>query len=130
MHQIERAIRVFAGFHIHADEVAEFGCPPDQLFDVGQTLLIGEIEAELGQLERDSALDAVLVDGVEGSQVNVARFGGFREGGDALAQMVQRHRDALGVEFAGNGQGLIESFTGDETGGEPLREGRGFHPSA
>ena len=62
------------------------------------------------------ALDAVFVDGVESLQVNVPRFGGFREGGYALAQMVERHRDALGVEFAGNRQGLFESFTGDEPG--------------
>ena len=81
-------------------------------------------------LSETFALDAVGVDGVERAQVDVARFGGFGQGGDALAQVVQRHGDAFGVEFAGDGQGLIERFTGDEPGGEPLREGRGFHPSA
>ena len=81
-------------------------------------------------LSETPALYAVAVDGVEGPQVDVARFGSFVEGGNAFAEMVQSHGDAFGVEFAGDGQGLLEGFTGDEPGGEPLRQGRGFHPSA
>ena len=80
MHQVERAIGIVAGFHIDADEAAEFGRAADQLLDVGQALLVGKVEAELGELERDAALDAVAVDGVERPQVDIAGFGGFCRG--------------------------------------------------
>ena len=130
MHQIERAIGIAARFHIDADETAQFGGAADELVHVGQALIVGKIEAELRQLERDVALDAVGVDGIERPQVDVAGFGGFFQGGNAFAQVVESHRDALGVEFAGDGQRLIECFTSHEPGGEPPREGRGFHPSA
>ena len=88
----------------------------------------GEVEPELGEFQGNVALNAGIVNGVEGAQVDVARFGGFGERGDAFAEVVERNRDAFGVEFAANGKGLIESFTSDEPGGEPLGQRRGFHP--
>ena len=130
MHQIERATGIGAGFHIDANKAADFGGAADQPLDVGQALLRGKIEAELGELERDVALNPAAVEGVEGPQVDVAGFGGLREGGDALAQVVECHGDAFGVELTGHGQGFLEGLTSHEPGGEPARQGRGFHPSA
>src|ERR1035438_1200548 len=46
MHQIERAIGIIAGFHIDADETAQFGGAADQLVHVGQALLVRKIEAD------------------------------------------------------------------------------------
>ena len=80
VHQVERAVGILAGFHIDADEVAELCGAADQLFHVGQALVVGKIEAELREFERHAALDAVFVDRVEGPQVGVAGFAGFIQG--------------------------------------------------
>ena len=130
VYQVERAICVVARLHIDADEAGEFGGASHELSYIGQALLPGKIEAELSEFERNAALDTVAMDGVEGPQVDVAGFGGFFQGGHAFAEVVEGHGDALGVEFAGDRQGLIERFASHEPGSEPLREGGGFHPAA
>ncbi len=88
MHQVERAIRIVARFHIHPHETAKFGRTADELIDVGQTLLVGEIETKLGKFQRDTALYAIGVDCIERPQVDVARLSGFVERGNTFAKMV------------------------------------------
>jgi len=58
---VDGPLGVLAGFHIHANEVIQPGRAPHELLDVGAALVVGEIEAELGQLERDVALNAGIV---------------------------------------------------------------------
>src|SRR5262249_48543632 len=91
-------------------------------------LLVRKIETELCELERYVRLESVLVDRVEGMQVDVAGRGGVLQAAHAFAQVVERDRDALGVDLTGDGDGLVERLARDEPAGQTMSHRRGFHP--
>ena len=48
--QVDRALRIFARLHIDPDKTADRIGIPHQLLDIRAALVVGEIQAELGQL--------------------------------------------------------------------------------
>ena len=67
----------------------------DQLFDIGAALVVGEVESELRQLQRNVALYPGVVDRGQRVEVDVARGGGFLQAGHAFAEVVERDCDAF-----------------------------------
>ena len=89
---------------------------------VFQTGLLREIEPELGKLERDVALNAGLLDGGLGAQIDIPRLGRLLQGSDAFTQVVERDRDAFGIEFAAYCESFIQSLAGHKPGRKTPRQ--------
>ena len=60
---------------------------------VGEAEILADVEAHLGELDRDVDLDAARGHPVEHLQILVAGGGGLGVPGDALAQQVERGGD-------------------------------------
>src|SRR5689334_1518962 len=126
--ELQGTVDVSARLHVHADEILELSGAADQLFDIGEALVVGKIQTELRQLERNVAANVGFQDRAKSAEVDVARGGGFVKGGDALAEVIERHGKTFGIEFAADRQDLVQGLTGDEPGGESFGGGGRFEP--
>ena len=77
-----------------------------------------DVEAKLRQLERQVALDASPIDGVD--QLQVFARGGFgrRQRRDALAKIVERAQQSLRLYVPNRRDRVVDGFAGDEAPGE------------
>ena len=105
--ELEGTVGIVAGLHIHADEAAQLCGFADQHLNVGQALVIRDIDTELGEFQRNIALNARVMDGGKGAYVNVTRFGGFFQAGDALAEMIEGNGNPFRIELAADCQRLV-----------------------
>ena len=77
-----------------------------------------DVEAKLRQLERQVALGASAIDGVDELQI-LARGGvGRRERRDAFAKIVERAEEPLRLYVANRRDRIVDGFAGDEAPGE------------
>ena len=88
--EVEGALGVVGAFHVEPDEPAERLRLVEDAHHVGVAELLADVEAHLGELDRDVDLDAARRHPVEHLQVEVARGGRLGLGGHALAQQVER----------------------------------------
>ena len=126
--QAQGTVGVLARLHVHAHEAPDLRRLAHHLVDICAAGCCGEIHAELGQLERDVAVDGRGVHFAERAQVGVPRSLGLGQRGDVLAQMIERKGDALGIDFTADGKRFGKSFTGDEPARETLGNARSLHP--
>jgi hypothetical protein len=121
--ELERAVGVLARFHVDAHEILERIGAADELLDVGEALVVREIEAELRQLEGDVPANLRIVNRRQRAEVDVARFGGFFEARDAFAEVVEGDGDSFVIEAPADDDGLVEGIACHEPGGQPLGSG-------
>ena len=84
-------------------------------------------DAELRQLDRHRRPQAVLGDGANGLDVGLGRDRGLGQVVDGLAQQVQADVDVLGLQLAGDGDGVGQRGAGDESADQPSRQPAGAH---
>lgn len=102
----------------------------DQLAGVLIAERFVDVEAELGQFDRDGGIDFAVVDELDGAEAMVTAEVGLFNGGDAFAEVVEGGEDAFAIDVLTHGEGFIERVAGDEAAGERLGEGGVFHPAA
>ena len=68
------------------------------------------------------------LDSVESAKIDIACRRRLIERVHAFAKVVERDRDPLAVQLAGDGQSLVERLPGNEPGGETPGGLRSFHP--
>ncbi len=116
---------VFARFHVHAHET-----PPGRAArhtscsTLARHSVVGEIQAELRQFQRDVALDTGFADGRQGAQVDVAGGGGF---GQRVTLSPRQSRVTVIPSCSGAGRppaplpGCLRPQTGPPGAGRRLR---------
>jgi len=82
------------------------------------TEVLVDIDAHLGQLDRDIDLLSGLSQPVEHLQILIAGRDRLRLYRDAFAQEIERRGDPALGQLSRGGDGLIDGFSCDETGGE------------
>ena len=94
----------------------------EQILHERNAQLFGDIESHRGELHGDVRLQPGVRDPVEDLQVMVTRDARFAFIRHAFSKLVQRRRDARGVERADGGERVVERLTGDEAPREGSRE--------
>lgn len=120
------ALSVCARLHVDPYKSAHFGGARDERFDVAFTGAFREIEAELGEFDGNVGFKAGGFQGVESPQIRLAAGGGFFEGPDILAEVVEGGRDAFRANFAADVERVFETMSGDKTRGKSPGRGRSF----
>src|ERR1035437_9823345 len=126
--EVERAVGVFARFHVHAHEVAQRGGLANQRLDVGGALGQRKVHAELRQFQRDVAVDSELGDFGERPQVGVPGGSRFFQRCNVLAQMIKGDGNAFGINPLAGGQGVGQMVSRHEAGRQASGPTGGFHP--
>ena len=80
-----------------------------------------DVEAELGELEREVALDPGAIDGLDQIEILARRRLGRGQGRDALAQIVERVEQPLGLDAPDRRDRILDGLAGDEPPRERLR---------
>jgi hypothetical protein len=80
-----------------------------------------DAQAELGEFQRQVALDAGPGDRVDHSQVVLGRGVGFCHAGHAFAEIVEGLEQSLGLGRPRGGDRFLDPLPGDEAAGEAAR---------
>jgi hypothetical protein len=118
---VESAADVAGGLHVHPNHGADLLAAGGDLGGFLEGQVLADVEAQGGQLDRDVGIHAAVLDAVDGGQVGAGGLTGLGLGLGVLAQVVERHRHAAGVEGADGVLGLLEGVAGDE----PVRDPAG-----
>ena len=109
------AFGVGRAFHIDPHEVAAVGCGADDAAHVGETEVVAQVKAHLGQLDGDVAVHPGGAQRVQRDQVFVGGRACLGLGGDILAQMIEGGQHPLGVDALHGCDGVCERLAGHET---------------
>ena len=118
----DRSLGVGAALHVHPEGPAGLGRLRGQRRCVLERPLDIEIEAELGQLHADLAIEPSLVDLVHDAEVVGRHLVGLLDVGEVLAEARVEGSDPLDLKGRAGGHGAVCRLAGHEPPDCPLRE--------
>ena len=99
-----------------------------QRFHVTPADLVREVQPELGQLDRHAGIESFGGDAPQRFQVCIEGRRGLVPGGDLLAQVIDRHQNALAIQAAAHSSSSSRVWPATKRLVSRSGDGRGLHP--